>query len=318
MGTYGQRQTPRSAMPRQHCYDVPGGDTVLYDIVDESNGYRQHTFMLKEEERYDHFFNIRKVQCKEDDIFLNSYPKTGTNWLWEMLNMMVNKTSNVGGGNKGDGMMEARPLAVLDDLTSPRILNTHVKVQYLPKEAVEKKIKTILICRNPKDVVVSFYNHTKGLKPYQYAGKFENYLQMFMRGEVDYGSYPEYLLEWQQHIRDNPDIPLHILHYEDLKKDCAAELKKIKTFLKLDITDDLVEAIAENCSIDKMRAGKASAETPEGAKMREGMLKEGFNMLRKGQVADWKNWFTVAQSEMFDAWWEKETKGLDMFKFRYT
>ena len=51
------------------------------------------------------------------------------------------------------------------------------------QEAVEKKIKTIFICRNPKDVVVSFYNHSKGLNIYEYDGKFENYLQMFMRGE---------------------------------------------------------------------------------------------------------------------------------------
>ena len=64
-------------MPRQHFYDVPDGDTILYDVVDESNGYRQCTFRMAEEMRYDHFNSIRNVQCKEDDIFLNSYPKTG-------------------------------------------------------------------------------------------------------------------------------------------------------------------------------------------------------------------------------------------------
>ena len=43
----------------------------------------------------------------------------------------------------------------------------------------------------------------------------------------------------------------------------------------------------------------------------------GIIIIFSGQIGDWKNWFTVAQSEMFDAWWDKETKGLDMFKFRY-
>ena len=56
----------------------------------------------------------------------------------------------------------------------------------LLQEAVQNKMKVVFVCRNPKDVVVSFYNHTKGLTAYKYEGKFENYLQMFMRGEGMY------------------------------------------------------------------------------------------------------------------------------------
>ena len=53
-----------------------------------------------------------------------------------MLKMMVNNNPNVTPGNKLVGMMEALPLAVLDKMPSPRILSTHVKVQYLPKVIV--------------------------------------------------------------------------------------------------------------------------------------------------------------------------------------
>ena len=57
----------------------------------------------------------------------------GTNWLWEMLTLMKNNTSEVTGDDKGIGMLEALPISVLDSMTSPRILNSHLKVQYIPK-----------------------------------------------------------------------------------------------------------------------------------------------------------------------------------------
>jgi hypothetical protein len=71
-------------MPRQKFEDVAGGDTLLVDVVDEENGYRQCTFRFTFEQHQESFNNIPNIKCFDDDIILNSYPKTGT-YMFIML-----------------------------------------------------------------------------------------------------------------------------------------------------------------------------------------------------------------------------------------
>ena len=35
---------------------------------------------------------------------------------------------------------------------------------------------------------------------------------------VDYGSWFDYTLSWEKIIRNNPDFPLYVMSYEDMKK----------------------------------------------------------------------------------------------------
>lgn len=51
------------------------------------------------------------------------------------------------------------------------------------QDILKKKVKCVFLYRNPKDVVVSLYHHTKGINMFEYNGKFENFVQMFMRGD---------------------------------------------------------------------------------------------------------------------------------------
>ncbi|WAR19165.1 ST2B1-like protein [Mya arenaria] len=69
---------------------------------------------------------------------------------------------------------------------SPRILNSHLKPKYLPKAVFQEKRKAVLVLRNPKDVVVSYFFHAKGNAILNYEGTFENFLKMSMEGRVEY------------------------------------------------------------------------------------------------------------------------------------
>ena len=64
--------------------------------------------------------------------------------------------------------------------------------------------------------------------------------------------------------------------------DCCKELKKLRDFLELDASDDLIKEIADNCSVNKMRESKSKVLTEERAKQMAKVLKPGYNIIRKG------------------------------------
>ena len=47
--------------------------------------------------------------------------------------------------------------------SEPRLLKTHLCYDMLPKQVRDKKPKVIYVTRNPRDAVVSLYNHWKAL-----------------------------------------------------------------------------------------------------------------------------------------------------------
>ena len=88
---------------------------------------------------------------------------------------------------KENAMMEAVPQSKYESLPSPRILNNHLYPKHMPTDFFKRERKIIFIVRNPKDVAVSFYNHTFNLdKCYFYHGDFKNYLKLFIQGESTY------------------------------------------------------------------------------------------------------------------------------------
>ena len=84
---------------------------------------------------------------------------SGTHWTDEIIRMLVSGKAEYFTGTKGVTMLEAIDLKTLDNMPSPRILNTHAPFRHLPKAHTEKGYKVVHCLRNPKDGAVSMYNH---------------------------------------------------------------------------------------------------------------------------------------------------------------
>ncbi|CAH1248739.1 SULT2A1 [Branchiostoma lanceolatum] len=169
-------------------------------------------------------------QIRNDDVVVASYPKTGTNWLIEI----VVKILRASGKTKESvdtmtvGAMELRrPTASqpgyvkLAELLSPRLLITHLPIQFAPKgiSKPQNKVKVLVPMRNPKDTAVSMFHFSKEIVPMlggnAYDLRWEDFVQDYSAGIVPYGDFCDHVSGWWQ-MRDDPHFLF--LKYEDMKK----------------------------------------------------------------------------------------------------
>ena len=77
-----------------------------------------------------------------------------------------------------------------ENCKSPRIIKTHLPLAMLPPNLLEVS-KVVVILRNVKDACASFYHHEQLLmnQGLDKAVSFEQYTDVYMKGEVLYGNY---------------------------------------------------------------------------------------------------------------------------------
>ncbi|XP_071090929.1 sulfotransferase 1C2-like [Haliotis cracherodii] len=256
--------------------------------------------------------NFRSMEIRADDVLLSCFPKAGTHWFWEILSQLsARKAENIRDKWKGDMMIECCPQSVLDAAPSPRVLNTHVQFEQLPQQIVEKKCKIVHVLRNPKDLTVSFYNHHRALKDmYNYHGEWKDYLHLFLNGLVDWGSWFDNTLSYIRAKEQNPQLPIQIMYYEDMKQDPVAGVRQLADFLGVEADEELIKGICDKCGFENMKT--------VASEVGKGLIQDGVpQVFRKGGVGDWKNWFTIAQNEEFDKVYSEKMEGYDL-PFKYS
>ncbi|KAL3842283.1 hypothetical protein ACJMK2_020314 [Sinanodonta woodiana] len=266
----------------------------------------------------EHVQTIRNTIVRDDDVLICTYPKSGTHWIWEIVSMLRKGKAEYDTKIKVTAMLEFTSKDQIEALESPRNLNTHFPLRMLPKDLLDKKRKILHVMRNPKDVAVSMYHHFKammtGLRTV-YSGTFSEYLSLFYALEMGAkGGWNKYVTDFEKFAKDNPDYPILSLYFEDIKQDPKREITKVAKFLDVPYTEELITAVAERCEFENLK--KASQEIKDDFVTRK-LSHDGRQFIyRKGTVGDWKNWFTVAQNELFDETYERRMSGSELkFKF---
>eukprot|EP00106_Octopus_bimaculoides_P023352 XP_014790794.1 PREDICTED: sulfotransferase 1C4-like [Octopus bimaculoides] len=237
---------------------------------------------------------LNTVKIRPDDILLYSYPGAGSHWMFEVANMILKENSERVPMIKEELTLDYAPVENLDSAESPRLLNTHLPIDFLPPELL-KDHKIIYLNRNPKSILVSYYRHLRAGKAFEYNGNFPSFFDLCMKGEVPWDDYFKHTQEFYVLIKDNPNAIT--ITYEDMKKDPAKVVSSVAKFLGKIISDQLIKDIVDKCSFDKMKSEKPVA----GSYVSKDIFKDDGTFYHSGKVDTWKKWLTVEQSERMDA-----------------
>uniref|UniRef100_A0A668RTE7 Sulfotransferase n=1 Tax=Oreochromis aureus TaxID=47969 RepID=A0A668RTE7_OREAU len=72
--------------------------------------------------------------------------------------------------------------------TTPRLIKTHLPVQFVPQSFWQQRCRIIYVARNAKDNVVSYFHFARMNSALPEPGDWSSYLQEFMEGKRAFGS----------------------------------------------------------------------------------------------------------------------------------
>ncbi|XP_076329686.1 sulfotransferase 1C4-like [Tachypleus tridentatus] len=286
-----------------------------------------------------YWYTAIKYKPKPDDVFICTYPKSGTTWMQQIVLLILNKGErheNYMDFVKRTPFLEAMGSESIMDMPARGPIKTHLPFHLIPYSS---EAKYIYIIRNPKDCCVSFYHHTKMIPMYRFQkGSFETFFELFIKGETDFGDYFDHLLSWYPH-RSNPNVLF--LTYEWMKEHHREAVLKVADFIGKEYhemlikNEGLLQRILHYSSLEYMKQSTNKdledffntnpfkiifgRSTPSF--LRFGLLRAGLgdlkkpkkvDFVRKGQVGDWRQYFTHEQSRRFDAKVKALTAGTDI------
>jgi hypothetical protein len=230
------------------------------------------------------------------DVFACVYFKSGTNWLMQIVTQVVHR-----GAGDFEHIHDIVPwpdspdprytVALSDEAawrnspTGLRAIKTHLDIARIPYSG---EAHYICVVRDPKDTCVSGYHflRAEGMGPM--TPSVPNFVEFFLSPHFPFTPWPVFVDGyWRLRDRNN----MLFLTYEEMKRDLAGTVRKIAAFLKVDLSENEVDAVVRQSSFNHMKTIEHKFETgmmvpwakPHGAMIRRGQQKGSGELLTPAQ-----------------------------------
>jgi Sulfotransferase domain len=240
------------------------------------------------------YLKLRYVDFRPrpDDIFIASYPRSGTTWMQMIVYQMTS-----GGDMDFQHVSAVCPWFErstysgkdLESLPSPRIFKTHLRHYLLPRQPC----RYIYVMRDGRDVAISLFHFYRS--HFGFVGTFSEFFNMFLRGKVEGGSWFSHVAGWLAH-RDDPNVLL--LRYEDLARDLESSVDAIARFCGITLPAGGMPRILERSSFAFMKQHESRFDHTTEHLWERGVQQGAF--LRTGKIGEGLKDLSRQQQELFD------------------
>lgn len=252
---------------------------------------------------------------RSGDVFIATWAKSGTTWLQQIIAQLIFGSGTTVSLNDVSPWLENRflprlyTLAVLENQRHKRFVKTHLPANALPYRS---DARYIYVARDGRDAVWSWHNHHMNLRPQIYQ---------MMRAAPNNGAPPltppthdqrQFFLEWLDRdgyplwpfwghvkswwdVRHLPNVLL--LHYCDLKGDLVGAIRKIASFIEIDVNTADIARVAECCTFSYMKS-LANDLLPDFSRAMTGGAK---SFIHRGGGGAWKDVLTSTDICRYDS-----------------
>ena len=183
----------------------------------------------------------------------------------------------------------------INSLPKPRLIKSHLPSSFFKRQLDSKSTcpKFVVVMRNPKDVLVSFYHfHKTWLGNLAFPKDWNYFFGMFQEKRLIYGDCLEHMVGWWNY-RNHPRIL--VVKYEGMKKNPKTNIQKVGEFLGFpNYSNDELEMMVDETSFNKMKSRPAT----KMFRFLEDFMPANF--FRQGVVGSWKELFQVEQQDYVD------------------
>lgn len=215
------------------------------------------------------------------DVFVGSYPRSGSTWLrFMLLEILAGQASGFANTNEmlpdvGRHEAGARVLP-----NGGRLIKTHEPFRPEYKRA-------IYLVRDPRDVALSEFAYQQALG--FAASDFDRYVVRFMRQGVNpFGSWLEHAASWMK-AAESGRAEILSVKFEQLKQRPHEELGRIVDFLGMPEVKVRISRAIENNSLARMKEKEKQNPQRASAKGR---------FIRSGSAGGWRSNFTERQAQL--------------------